>query len=161
MSPRDAFCHLVHDFPGGAAALAVRLGVAKWTLAHKADFNCTTHQPTFIEVVKAEQLTGDHRPLYAHAETLGYRCVRMQYEIPNDTGLLPAVNRFARETAEALKAMSDALEDGRITETEIRRFEKEVADIAPRAVALAERMRQAAAEQSRERALRPVVGSAA
>jgi hypothetical protein len=48
---------------------------------------------------------------------------------------------FAKETAEALLAMHEALADGRITENEIKRFEKEVGDIAPAACSLVARMR--------------------
>jgi hypothetical protein len=47
--------------------------------------------------------------------------------------------------------------DGRITENEIARFEREVADIAPAAIALAERMRAVADEQARVRAVTPAM----
>lgn len=154
MSPRDAFYHLVHDYPGGAPALAVRLGMNKFTLEKKADPNCMTHRPTFDEVLKAETLTGDLRPLHAHAEALGCRVVRVDApENVSDEQLLANVSAFMKETGEALVSLQDALADGRITETEIRRFEKQVADIAPTALALAARMRSLAEEQARKRAI--------
>jgi hypothetical protein len=155
MTPRDAFFNLVSDYPGGADALAPRLGISPWTLRHKADPKCTTHKPGLEEVIKAELLSGDHRPLHAHNEALGYRCLRIDH-LPHvaDEDLLQAVNAFAKETGEALAAMSAAIEDGKITENEIRRFERQVADIAPAAAKLADLMRAIAAEQSRLRAVK-------
>lgn len=152
MSPRDAFCHLVHDYPGGAPALAERLGVNKWTLEKKADPNCSTHRPSFEEVVRAEQLTGDQRPLHAHAAALGCRVVKVS--IPDgvsDEQLLARMATFVKETGEALASASRAIADGRITENEIRRVEKEGADIAPALAELVARMRSMADEQARRR----------
>ena len=162
MTPLDAFYHLVHDYPGGAPALALRLGMNKFTLEKKADPDCATHRPAFDEVVKAEKLANDHRPLIAHAEALGYRCVKMgigeNVQLPD---LLRDVLRFNKETGEALEAVHRALEDGRITENEIGEFEKQVADIMPASLALVERMRAVAADQAKERATAPrLVGKA-
>lgn len=156
MTPLDAFFHLVHDYPGGAPALAVRLGMNKFTLESKADPK-RPHQPTFVEVIKAEQLSGDHRPCIAHAETLGYRVVKLPKSGDvTDEQLIERVAAFMKETGEALNAVHGALEDGRITENEVREFERQVADIAPAAIALAERLRSLAEEQARKRALRSV-----
>lgn len=157
MNPRDAFYHLVHDYPGGAPALAPRLGMNLHTLEKKADPACTTHKPALMEVIAAEQLTGDHRPFHAHADALGYLVLRRpaldHVALPD---LLREVTRFSKELGEALESMHKALADGRVTENEIRAFEKQVADIAPAAAALSERMRCVAAEQSRQRSLHRV-----
>ncbi|MBL0142634.1 MAG: hypothetical protein IPP91_11175 [Betaproteobacteria bacterium] len=143
MTPIDAAYHVVHDHPGGAKALAPRLGKSFGHLCHEVRPSPdSTAKLGLVDALKISELTGDHRILMAFAESLGYRCVRV--EIPRARGaLLEAVSRFARETGEALVAMHEAIEDGRITENEVQKFERQVADIAPAALALAERMREA------------------
>lgn len=141
MTPLDAAYHVVHDYPGGAKALAPRLGKSHGHLCHEVrPPRESTAKLGLADALKISEMTGDHRILMAFAESLGYRCVRV--EIPAARGeLLEAVSRFAKETGEALMAMHRAIEDGRVTENEVREFERQVADIAPAAVSLAERMR--------------------
>lgn len=157
VKPLDAAYHVVHDYqPDGAVSLAPRLGKAKVTLCHEV------HPPPgsmaklgLVDAVKISDLTGDMRILHAFAESVGHQAVRL--DLPEtDTGpnLMAAMSAFAKETAEALLAMHEALADGRVTENEIRRFEKEVGDIAPAACSLVARMRLLAAEQSRLRAVK-------
>lgn len=155
MTPLDAAFHAVHDYPGGAEALAPRLGKAPGTLCHEVrPPEGSKAKLGLLDAIKIAALTGDHRMLHSFAEVLGYRCVRMQgFNLNGPKELLEAVSAFAKETGEALMAMHHSIEDGRITEREIREFEKQVADIAPAAIALAERMREESVRQARLRAV--------
>ena len=156
MKPLDAAYHVVHDYePDGAASLAPRLGKSPTTLCHEvkpppgsmAKFG-------LVDAVKATDLTEDFRILHAFAEAVNHRCVKVTIpEVDSHQDLLGAMSTFAKETAEALLAMHAAIADGRISENEIRRFEKEVGDIAPAACSLVARMRTLAAEKSRLRAV--------
>lgn len=155
MKPLDAAYHVVHDYPGGAAALAPRLGKASVTLCHEvkppsgsmAKFGLT-------DAVKVSDLADDFRILHSFAQALHHQAVR--YEIPEcDTAedVHACAAHFTREVAEALLAVNQALTDGRITPNEIHRIEKEVADIAPAAVSLVARMRALVAQRSKLRAV--------
>ena len=153
MNVLDAFCNLVNAYPGGASALAARMKMNRFTLAHKADPNNKTHRPAIDEVVLAEQLSGDHRVLFAHADQLGYGCVRLHLDGEvSDEQLLAQAAKFMKETGEALQAFQQAIADGRITENEVKEFERQAADIAPVAAQLAARLRAIADKQSLERA---------
>lgn len=154
LSPLDAAYHVVHDYEGGAPALAQRLAKPVATLNQELrpppGCNAKLGLKTAVAI---SELTGDHRILFAFAQQLGYRCVRAEHLANITNGeLLRAVSVFLKETGEAMTAVNQALEDGHITENEVRHFEKQVADIAPAAVALAERLRALADEQAKERA---------
>lgn len=158
LSPLDAAYHVVHDYDGGAPVVAQRLGKPVVTLNQELRPGLSGAKLGLATAVAISELTGDHRILHAFAQQLGYRCVRVDHlhTVTNDE-VLRAVSSFLKETGEAMTSVNRALEDGKVTENEIRAFEKQVADIAPSAVALAEALRAMAEEQSRRRALRPVV----
>jgi len=153
MTPLDAAFHVVHDYAGGAESLAPRLNKHPTTLCQEVrPPKGGTAKLGLATAVAIQELTGDHRILHAEASQLGYRCVRIsELAGVSNRELMASITAFAKETGEALIAAHQAIEDGRITENEIREFEKQVADIVPAAVALAERLRSIATEQARER----------
>jgi hypothetical protein len=156
VKPLDAAYHVVHDYePNGAESLAPRLGKSPTTLSHEVKPPPTSMAKLgLVDAVKISDLTGDMRILHAFAEAVGHRAVKVEIpEADSLPDLVVAMSCFAKETAEALLAMHEVLADGRITENEIKRFEKEVGDIAPAACSLVARMRVLAAEQSRIRAV--------
>jgi hypothetical protein len=161
VKPLDAAYHVVHDYePSGAASLAPRLGKSSTQLCHEVKPPPGSMAKLgLVDAVKISDFANDYRILHAFAEALDHQAVKV--EVPeSDTvpDLVAAMLAFSKETAEALSAMHEALADGRLTENEIRRFEKEVGDIAPAACSLVARMRLLAAEQSR---IRAVVAAAA
>jgi hypothetical protein len=156
VKPLDAAYHVVHDYePDGAASLAPRLGKSSTQLCHEVKPPPGNMAKLgLVDAVKISDLTSDMRILHAFAEAVGHRAVKVEIpEADSLPDLVVAMSCFAKETAEALLAMHEALADGRITENEIKRFEKEVGDIAPAACSLVARMRILAAEQSRVRAM--------
>lgn len=157
VKPLDAAYHVVHDYaPDGAASLAPRMGKSSTTLCHEVKPPPSSMAKLgLVDAVKITDLTGDLRILHAFAEAVGHQAVKVEVpETDSAPNLMAAMSLFAKETAEALLAMHEALADGRVTENEIRRFEKEVGDVAPAACSLVARMRLLAAEQSRLRAVR-------
>ncbi|KQR55642.1 hypothetical protein ASF94_04375 [Acidovorax sp. Leaf160] len=64
--------HLAHSFPGGIAALALRMGVSSNTLTHKVNPNTATHRLTLNEAVDMQVASGNAAILHAMAQALGY-----------------------------------------------------------------------------------------
>ena len=74
MSVLDAIYHTVHGYPGGVAALAVRMGMSANTLTHKANPNNPTHYMRPDELVAMQDLSGNLAFLHAMAAALGQVC---------------------------------------------------------------------------------------
>lgn len=68
----DAAYNTVHDYPGGAEALAPRMGKSAKVLDSKVNRNEFKHHLTLHEAVQIMGLTGDHRMLRAICRHLGY-----------------------------------------------------------------------------------------
>lgn len=156
MTPLKAAYAMAHESKLGIAALAALVRKSTTTLCHElappAGSSAKLGLETTIHLTEA---TNDDRVLLAWAESRGYRCVRVSRAVElAHCDLLHAAARFASEAGEALASLR-TIECGRATENEIVHFEREVADIAPAAIALAERMRQLAAHQARARAVSP------
>lgn len=64
--------HLAHSFPGGIAALALRMAVSPNTLTHKVNPNTATHRLTLSEAVDMQVTSGSAAILHAMASALGY-----------------------------------------------------------------------------------------
>lgn len=75
MTPTDAALAVGHDYPGGCASLAPRMGMPVALLRAKLNPNDKRHHPTIAEAVIMQMLAGDHRILFAMAEELGYVCM--------------------------------------------------------------------------------------
>jgi len=66
MNITDAAYNTVHDHPGGASALAPRMGIkSPAVLNSKVNPNTDTHHLTLAEASKLMALTGDFRILQA------------------------------------------------------------------------------------------------
>ena len=63
MNIHDAAHATIHDYPGGAASLAPRLGMVQAVLNSKVNPNTHTHHLTLAEALRVMVMTGDHRIL--------------------------------------------------------------------------------------------------
>ena len=70
MNALDAAFSLVHDQPGGAGPLSVRMGKAQGTLAQELR-GYGTAKLGLLDAVKISALTGDLRILNAFSEAMG------------------------------------------------------------------------------------------
>ena len=107
----DAIYHTVHNYPGGVAALAVRMGLPVGTLTHKANPNNTTHYMRPSELLAMMLFTGNASVLHALAGSLGYT---VQKATPDQAGgnaveafmrLTMAYSEFVRSVADPLARM--------------------------------------------------------
>ena len=123
----DAAFHLAHDAPGGAAALAVRLGKNPGSFCHEL-----THTGSaklgLVDAVKLTLLTGDRRILNAYAAECGCLVVLM----PEHAAGIDSFAQLAddiREFGEFVASVADAVRDGRVTANELARVQREGADV--------------------------------
>lgn len=104
----DAIYHSVHNYPGGVAALAVRMGLPVGTLTHKANPNNNTHYMRPSELLAMMLFTGNASVLHALAGTLGYT---VQKASPDQAGgnSVEALMRLAVAYSDFVRAVADPL----------------------------------------------------
>lgn len=119
MNPQDAIHHVVHDFPGGAEALAPRIGRGAQVLRNKVtlshDGARRSHEPTLADVSAISRVTGDLRVIEALAAENGAVVVRLpDMSGVADDALLDLLLTSSQEYGEACAALRDALADGEV-----------------------------------------------
>lgn len=118
----DAAYHTAHGYPGGVAALALRMGVSENTLSHKVNPNNTTHHLTLREAMSMQQLSGNAAILHAMADALGHACTPFT---PAQDGGDPvdAVMALQVAMADFMRAVADAVRagHGNVTPNQARR----------------------------------------
>lgn len=142
----DAAYHVGQDYPGGASALADRLGCSKNTLAHQLKPSCQTHPLPLQRAVEISELSRDHRILFAFAEQLGYVCLPMPgVASVSDEDLAQALASLGKEFGDVCIAFNNALADTRVTPTECKEFETQISELYAAATEIARRLRAKAA----------------
>lgn len=123
----DAAYHTAHSYPGGVPALAVRMVVNPNTLMSKVDPSKTTHLLGLKEAVAIQAMTGDKRITHAMAAALGGVFIEID---SNESGCsLKDVSKMISEFGETITEMQKAASDGVVTQNEMAKCEKEVADL--------------------------------
>ena len=109
----------VHDYPGGATAMAPRIGVGVGTLQNKANPNME-HQLNLREAIAIQQLTGNYSILHALAEQLGHCAYQLcQFEDVSDVELLDLYASYHAQIGELAEVIRSSLADGRISKREL------------------------------------------
>lgn len=118
----DAAYHTAHNYPGGVAALALRMGVSENTLSHKVNPNNTTHHLSLREALTMQVMSGNPAILHAMAEALGHACTPIA---PAQDGGDPidSVMRLQVAMADYMRAVADAarMGAGNVTPNQARR----------------------------------------
>lgn len=149
----DAAFNLIHDYPGGANALAPRIGKNPTTLCHEARGQGTA-KLGLADALKMSLLTGDARILNAFAGDLGYAVIPL-HASPAGEGGLERLGQLAQEFADVIRTTGAALADGHVTANELKRVEREWADLVACGQGLIAHLAQAHAA-SKPRQLREV-----
>jgi hypothetical protein len=117
----DAAYNVVHDYPGGAASLAPRVGKSASTLTQEVN---GTPQAKFglADAVKVTQRTGDLRILLAFAAACGQMLVPLPgaADVEGDD-CMRAAGEASREFAELMAEVIAVRADGRTTDNELDR----------------------------------------
>ena len=77
MNLADAVYRTVHEYPGGATALAARMGMSSNMLSNKVNPNNDTHHLRLDEANTLMSFTNDYRILHAQAETHSKVCIHL------------------------------------------------------------------------------------
>ena len=161
MSPQDAIHHVVHDFPGGAEALAPRIGRGaqvlrnKVTLAHDGR---RSHEPTLADVSAISRVTGDLRVIEALAAENGAVVVRLpDMSGVADDALLDLVLTSSQEYGEACAALREALADGEVDRIEFESLEREMLESVRAQIEVLDRVRSLVVDRPRMRAVAKAV----
>ncbi|WLF83777.1 phage regulatory CII family protein [Moraxella sp. ZY210820] len=121
MNILDTAYNTVHDFPGGATALAPRMGIKSHAVLNsKVNPNTETHHLTLMEAVKIMQITGDYRILHAINAQLGKVSIDLP-DIPEsqrDVSLMEQMLEISIKKGDVTKAFKQMIADGRITRGE-------------------------------------------
>lgn len=120
MNITDAAYNTVHDYPGGANALASRLGIkSPAVLNSKVNPNTETHHLTLMEASKLMTLTNDYRIL----QSLNAQHGKVAIDLPNipecrDTALTDLVLSVGMGGGDIYALFKEMMADGRITRGE-------------------------------------------
>lgn len=117
MNILDAAYNTVHDFKGGANALASRMGIkSPAVLNSKVNPNTETHHLTLLEATKLMTLTNDYRILQSLNAVHGKVAIDLP-DIPEnrDTALTDLVLSFGMKGGNVYTLFKEMMADGRIT----------------------------------------------
>lgn len=121
MNILDTAYHTVHDFLGGASALASRMGIkSPAVLNSKVNPNTHTHHITLLEAVKLMEITGDYRILQEMCARLGKVAIDLP-DIPEsqrDTSLMDTFLCIGIKKGDISALFKEMMADGRITQGE-------------------------------------------
>jgi hypothetical protein len=141
VNDRDALYHTVHDYPGGAEALAPRMGLASSTLQSMANPNLDSHGWSVKRFKQVMHLSNDVRPLEAICTEFNGIFVRLTSgdgrpldEIYRD------LTRLGKEFGDIPRLVTAALKDGRIKQKEFERIKREVMELQQAAAAVVQRL---------------------
>lgn len=162
MSPQDAIHHVVHEFPGGAEALAPRIGRGAQVLRNKVtlshDGARRSHEPTLSDVSAISRVTGDLRVIEALAAENGAVVVRLpDMSGVADDALLDLLLTSSQEYGEACAALRDALADGEVDRVEFDRIEREMLESVRAQIEVLDRVRGLVVDRPRVRAIAKAV----
>jgi hypothetical protein len=115
----DAAYRTVHDYPGGSASLAPRLGMKQAVLNSKVNPHTTTHHLTLAEASLLMGMTNDFRMLHALNAEHGH-VAQLAEAAPDSGGLLGTVLRANAAEGNFDRILEEALADNLITPNEFK-----------------------------------------
>jgi len=129
MDVMDAARTLAHDQPGGATALAVRMGCNGTTLNHELR-ETGGAKLGLRRAVLMTVLTGDLRILNAFAAEAGCMVLQLPEALQVDGNeCMQDLGRTAKEFADVVQEVSASCADGDITANELQRVERQWAEL--------------------------------
>lgn len=136
----DAAYHVVHDYPGGSVSLAPRLNKSSTTLSHEVTATGTA-KLGLLDAVKITAFSGDLRILQAWAVEAGQMLVALPVMADQSDECLAMVSSTAKEFSDLLSAAAEGLADGKVSDNEVDRIEREAAELFSAVHALLKAMR--------------------
>lgn len=134
MNMLDA-AHLIgHEYPGGAKALAERLGINQVVFNSKLNPNTITHHLTLVEALRMQQMANRFDILHAMADELGFVCIRKP--TVGDDCLTLSITRACAEFGDFMREVNETLQDDNVRPNELRDVQKELLELIAAATGL-------------------------
>ena len=126
---RDQALNLARAYPGGAAALALRMGKNPTTLNHEL-VGQGSAKLGLEDAATITALSGDLRVLEAWNAEHGLVVIRMP-NIPTGplSSCLQKLSSTAREFSELVTEVAKDVDDNRLSDNELQSIEREAADV--------------------------------
>ena len=124
----DAAYMTAHEYPGGARALALRLGVNPAVLSNRLNPNNHEHNLSVRDLMAIMTISSDHRALHAACLELGYMAMPLPQTVGEET-TTEALTDACKEFADYLQSVTNAITDNKVTATELRRVRKELGEM--------------------------------
>lgn len=128
---QDAMYDTVHDFDGGAAALAPRFtsrrtgAMSPAVLSSKVDPKKDSHHLMLLEADRLMALTGDYRILHALALNHGHMALPIpQGAAPCDMAVLEMITQVWEAEGDVGRSVNHALSDRRIEPHEVEQVRR-------------------------------------
>lgn len=125
MDLRDVAANVVHDYPGGSPSLAPRIGKNSTTLLHEVN-GTGAAKLGLLDAEKITQRSGDLRILEAFAMNCGQMVIPLPEALTaaGDDCMLKLADT-AREFGEFCAEVGGDLADGKISDNELERIDRE------------------------------------
>ena len=136
MNLKDALYHAVHDYPGGVAALAARMGLAASTLYSMANPNDATHDWPRERLEQAMVFTGDQQIVQSICTLAGGVFVPVAVTHEPVADVSGQMLSLAAEFGGVARAVQDSVRDGRLTARERDRVAKHLYELIAAAAQL-------------------------
>ena len=141
MNVLDAAHQIAHEYPGGAPALAVRMGFkSPKVFEGKVNPNDPTHILGLLEALRMQELSERYDILYAMADQLGHVAIRLPDVDNGDVSRLLA--DFCGEFGDYMREIDKSMSDKRVTPNEAKRLQKELIEMIAAATRLNSRLTQ-------------------
>lgn len=150
MNVPDSAYHTVHDYKGGSAALAVRLGIkgGEAVLNSKVNPNTNTHHLRLDEAVKLMALTNDYRILQSMAFELGFICIRLpESSTDQELSVMNHVLELGQSKGDLCATIKEIFEDGVVTKAEVSVFNSLAKKICSEVMSLSQCLKQLATKR--------------
>lgn len=122
----EAQYRVVHEYPGGARALAPLVGMNAGTLLNKVNPSMDNHHLSLREAVAIQHAAQDFRILQAEGQLLHHSCIPLvDFQGVSDAALLDTYARYHADLGETAQAIRDTLADGRVSRRELNRVRRE------------------------------------
>lgn len=122
----DAVRSAVHDFPGGAQALAEQVGIGAQVLRNKINPNNDTHHLSLAEAVRVVHATGDLGVAHAFAEEFGGIFIPLgQCGDARTSTVLADISAMSAGFGDLIREVAEDISDGVLTRNEMQRIQKE------------------------------------
>lgn len=128
MSLLDAAYDVVHEHPGGAAVLAVRLKKSPTTLCHELTATGSA-KLGLLDAKKISDFTGDLRILQAWAGEAGQMLVPLPGMGGGSDECLAKLSGAAKEFSDLVAEVSISLSDGDVSDNDLARIRREAAEL--------------------------------